>query len=202
MQEMKRQRQKLRGIVPHVRTLPQRSRTKANNLSLEHNMSEVIHLHPLVFTLQDVITGCGFLAGILVTGKAVMEHEDGKWWMYGVCPGGLAGSGDTPNEAFIDFRTRYKEALFDLATECAGFLQFQAEVKKFYAEDKREGERWDAALQFLREHEDCVTDNFKKLPRAADGDYHLSIQVSRLEKKKKADLIPANNISDRLAKAA
>ena len=165
-------------------------------------MSESVHLHPLVFTLQDVVTGCGFLAGIVVTGKAVMAHEDGKWWMYGVCPGGLAGSGASPNEAFIDFRTRYKEALFDLAEECKGFVRFQAAVKDFYSEDKHEGARWDEALRILRENEHCVSEPFKKLPRKKPGEYELRIQIDRLETKPPAQLKPANNIQDSLAKAA
>jgi hypothetical protein len=165
-------------------------------------MSEAIHLHPLVFTLQDVVTGCGFLAGIVVNGKAVMEQEDGKWWMYGVCPGTLAGSGATPNEAFIDFRNRYKETLFDIAEECSGFIQFRTAVKEFYTEDAKEGARWDAALKFLREHEECVTEPFNKLPRKKDDEYELGISVQRLERKRESQLKPANNIPDSLAKAA
>jgi hypothetical protein len=165
-------------------------------------MSEMIHLHPLVFTLQDVVTGCGFLAGIVVTGKAVMEHEDGKWWMYGVCPGSVAGSGATPNEAFIDFRNRYKETLFDIAEECEGFLQFHATVKDFYAEDQQESARWDEALDILRKNEQCVTEPFKSMPRKKPDEYELSIQIIRLEKLSKSELKPTSNIQDSLAKAA
>jgi len=166
-------------------------------------MSEVIHLHPLVFTLQDVVTGCGFLAGINVTGKAVMEQEDGKWWMYGVCPGAIAGSGATPNEAFIDFRNRYKEALFDLAEECTSFLMFRNSVKSFFdAEDAQEKARWDESLEILRKNKEAVSEPFKKMPRKKPGDYEVGIMIDRLETKPKAQLTPANNIQDSLAKAA
>jgi hypothetical protein len=165
-------------------------------------MSEMIHLHPVVFTLQDVVTGCGFLAGIVVTGKAVMEHEDGKWWMYGVRPGSIAGSGDTPNEAFIDFRNSYKEALFDIAEESKGFLQFHEAVKDFYTEDKQESVRWEESLAILRRNEQCVTEPFKSMPRRRLEEYQLRIQITRLEKLSKSKLKPANNIQDSLAKAA
>jgi hypothetical protein len=166
-------------------------------------MSELIHLHPFVFTLQDVVTGCGFLAGIVVTGKAVMEHEDGKWWMYGVCPGAVAGSGDTPNEAFIDFRTRYKEALFDMAEECKSFLVFRNAVKAFFeAEDLQESARWDESLKILRENEHAIGELFKKMPRKRASDYTLGIRIDRLETMAKSALTPANNIPDSLAKAA
>jgi len=177
-------------------------REKPNKMKGGANMDEAVRLYPLVFTLRDVVTGCGFLAGIVVTGKAVMEWEDGKWWMYGVCPGAIAGSGDTPNEAFIDFRNGYKETLFDIADECKGFVQFQATVKDFYTEDKQEGARWDEGLKFLREHEDSVAEPFKKLPRKRPDEYELRIQVDRLEKMRKAELNPSKNIPDMLAKAA
>jgi len=165
-------------------------------------MSEMIHLHPLVFTLQDVVTGCGFLAGIVVTGKAVMEHEDGKWWMYGVCPGGIAGSGTTLNEAFTDFRNRYKEALFDIAEECTTFMHFQTAVKGFFSEDMQESARWDEALKVLRANEDAITDPFKRLPRKKPTEYHLGITIDRLEKMTKSELNPKKNIQDCWAKAA
>ena len=165
-------------------------------------MSKAIHLHPLVFTLQDAVTGCGFLAGIVVTGRAVMEQEDGKWWMYGVCPGGLAGSGTTPNEAFADFRNRYKETLFDIAAECKEFVQFQSAVKELYAEDAQESTRWEEALAFLRKNEDSVSEPFKSMPRRKTGEYELRIQIDRLEKLSKAELKPTKNIPDVLAKAA
>jgi len=165
-------------------------------------MNELIHLHPLVFTLQDIVTGCGFLAGIVVTGKAVMEHEDGKWWMYGVCPGGIAGSGASPNEAFVDFRNRYKEALFDMADECGGFPQFEKAVREFFAEDEHENVRWDTALNILRKNEHCITEPFNTLPRKRPSDYELGIRIERLEQMKKSELKPTNNIQDSLAKAA
>lgn len=165
-------------------------------------MSDRIHLHPLVFTLQDVVTGCGFLAGINVTGKAVMEHEDGKWWMYGVCPGGLAASGDTPNEAFLDFRNRYKETLFDIAEECGGFLAFRNAVKEFFAEDVQENARWDAALTILRQNEHCLSEEFTKVPRKRPDEFQVGITIDRLEKKTASELKPANNVQDSLAKVA
>jgi hypothetical protein len=166
-------------------------------------MNELIHLHPLVFTLQDVVTGRGFLAGIVVTGKAVMEQEDGKWWMYGVCPGAVAGSGDTPNEAFVDFRNRYKEALFDMAEEFSSFLLFRKAVQEFFdQEDVRENARWDEGLKILRQNEDGISEVFKKLPRKQPGDYKLGIRIDRLEKMTKSALKPANNIQDSLSKVA
>ena len=55
--------------------------------------------HPIMLTLKDAISGQGFLAGITLSGRALMRHEDGKWWMYGVRPGGIA-------ECFLLHRAR------------------------------------------------------------------------------------------------
>ena len=166
-------------------------------------MTETIHLHPLVFTLQDAVTGRGFLAGITVTGKAVMEHEDGKWWMYGVCPGAIAGSGETPNEAFLDFRNRYKNVLFDMAEEFTSFLSFRSAVQQFFAaEDEQEKERWEAALVTVRNHPRAIPEPFKKLPRKEAGDYELGIRIEQLEKMRQSAMKPANNVQDSLSKAA
>jgi hypothetical protein len=66
--------------------------------------------HPLMITLRDAISGDGFLAGITLSGRALMRKEDdGKWWMYGVRPAALAESGTTVEEAFLHFRGRYQE---------------------------------------------------------------------------------------------
>jgi hypothetical protein len=163
----------------------------------------MIHLHPLVFTLQDAVTGRGFVAGITVTGKAVMEHEDGQWWMYGVCPGAIAGSGETPNEAFTDFRNRYREALFDMAEEYASFLPFRGAVQQFFEEkDVHEESRWNEALKIVRENDHAIPEQFKKLPRKTAGDYQLGIRIDRLEKMRQSALKPANNVQDSLSKVA
>src|ERR1039457_2003600 len=90
----------------------------------KENMNELKH-HPLLITLRDAISGDGFLAGITLSGRALMRKEDdGKWWMYGVRPAGLAESGNTPEETFLRFRGRYKEILFDLAEENHNFNGF------------------------------------------------------------------------------
>ena len=81
--------------------------------------------HPIMVTLRDVISGTDFLAGITLAGRALMRNEDGQWWMYGVRPAGIAESGGTIDEAFLRFRNRYKEVLFDLAEENKTFDSFR-----------------------------------------------------------------------------
>ena len=73
--------------------------------------------HPIMLTLQDSISGNGFLARITMSGRALMRQEDGKWWMYGVRPAAIAASGDNIDEAFRQFRAAYWEILADMAQE-------------------------------------------------------------------------------------
>jgi hypothetical protein len=80
--------------------------------------------HPIMITLQDTISGNGFLAKITLSGRTLMRQEDDKWWMYGVRPAAIAESGCTVAEAFLRFRQAHKEVLFDIVRhfgiqECA-----------------------------------------------------------------------------------
>lgn len=167
-------------------------------------MTELIHLHPLVFTLQNAIEGCGFLAGITVRGKAVMEQdENGEWWMYGVCPGALAGGGETPSEAFQNFMNRYKEVLFDIADECQNFLAFKSRIEGFFrVEDSEERARWDRALEIVRQNESAIPEQFNKIPRQKADDFRTEIVIERLEKKDSEQYRPKNNIQNTMLQAA
>jgi predicted RNase H-like HicB family nuclease len=109
--------------------------------------------HPIMITLRDTISGDGFLAGITLSGRALMRKEEGKWWMYGVRPAALAESGETIEEAFARFRNRYKEVLFDLAEENATFDSFKVAVEQFFYEtdaDSEDERLWEEALKAIR----------------------------------------------------
>src|SRR5258708_38636543 len=91
--------------------------------------------HPILLTLQDSVSGDGFLARITMSGRALMRREDdGKWWMYGVRPAGIATSGENIEDAFLRFRSRYKEILFDIAQESQSFNDFSIAVERFFNE--------------------------------------------------------------------
>lgn len=165
-------------------------------------MNEMINRHPLLFTLQDAVAGCGFLAGITVNGKALMQNEDGKWWMYGVCPGAIAESGTTPDEAFLRFRKRYKEVLFDIAEDCEDFSGFKKQVEDFFnAIDDEEQGLWNRALEIVRANNSSIPKQFKELPRKDANTHILGIEVERLESNHR-QFKPADNVQDTLSKAA
>lgn len=158
--------------------------------------------HPLIFTLRDTVSGDGFLAGITLCGRALMVEEDGKWWMYGVRPGAIAESGDTPPESFAKFRNRYKEVLFDIAHDCKKFADFKREVERFFNEaDEEEERRWNESLAAVRACSGCPPEPFSALPRETPEASPAKISVEKLSAEGRK-FKPSDNMKDKLAKAA
>ena len=133
-----------------------------------------------------------------------MEQDENKeWWMYGVYPGAIAAGGETPNEAFLNFRNRYKDVLFDLAEESGAFLGFKNATEKFFnAVDQQELTRWNGALAKVRELCCDPPEPFGEMPRKKAEDASLEILIERLENRKPQQFKPTNNIQDSVAQAA
>ncbi len=165
-------------------------------------MTEINH-HPLIFTLQDAISGNGFLAGVILVGRALMQRdEDGKWWLYGVCPGGLAESGDSPQETFLRFRNRYREVLIDIAQEVPTFAEFKQEVERFFHEvDEQDASRWDETLAAIRSANVPPPTPFSELPREKPEQKPCAITVEELSREGK-QFRPSYNVVDTFSKAA
>jgi hypothetical protein len=160
--------------------------------------------HPIMVTLQDSITGNGFVARITLSGRALMRKEDdGKWWMYGVRPAGIAASGENIEEAFLSFRGRYKNILFDIAQESPTFKDFQTEVERFFneADSDDEDERlWEAALTAIRGASCQPPAPFSNLPRRSPESNPSFIKVERVDAEAKdRRLMPSDNVPDTYA---
>ena len=155
--------------------------------------------HPLMLTLKDVISGNGFLCGVTLSGRALMRQEDGKWWMYGVRPAGLAGSGETVDETFSDFRKRYKEELFDIAEEASTFEGFRLEVQRFFDEpDPTDEGLWNEALLEIRDGQDeTPAEPFSRLLRESPESNPAKIIIDRLDGAN-MKFKPSDNVSDTL----
>ncbi len=109
-------------------------------------------VYPLLFTFRDVIAGNGFLAGVAVDGRAVLEEspEDGAWF-YGVDPGGIAGHGETSQEAHQEFREVYRSILDDISAEAADFPAFEALVTEFLSSINRPNEeQWLESVELVK----------------------------------------------------
>jgi hypothetical protein len=162
--------------------------------------------YPVMFTVRDTVSGNGFLAGVTLTGRAVMcNEEDGKWWIYGVRPGAIAESGTTPQEAFLRFRNSYKNVLFDYASCAAKYENFRDAVDAFYHQpDNEEEARWMSAFKALRSGEAKPEPPFfSTLPKEDPEKRPTSIGIERMDIGS-ARFSPTDNVSDNLlmAKAA
>jgi len=153
--------------------------------------------HPLLFTYQDTVSGEGFLAGITLSGRALMEEEDSQWWMYGVRPGTIVESGSSPQEAYLRFKNRYMEILFDIANESSTFEAFKQEIERFfYQPDPEEEQRWEESLKAIRRGRE-VSQPFSDLPRQAPEDRPSSVAVKRLDNAELNRFMPSDNALDR-----
>jgi hypothetical protein len=165
----------------------------------KENMNELKN-HPLLITLRDAISGDGFLAGITLSGRALMRKEDdGKWWMYGVRPAALAESGTTIEEAFLRFRGRYREVLFDIAQENSSFEDFRKEVERLFYEPDADGEDerlWEDALTAIRTGKASAPDEFSALDRKSPETNPSQITVELLSPAVGKRFMPSDNVRD------
>ncbi len=154
--------------------------------------------HPIMITLQDAVSGNGFLGGVTMSGRALMRKEDdGKWWMYGVRPAAIAESGTTPDEAFLRFRASYKETLLDIAQESESFELFKEQVENFFSEvdaDDEDARLWERALASIRTNCIAPPEPFSKLPRESPESKPSQVTIERLDTKN--NFVPSDNVAD------
>jgi hypothetical protein len=140
--------------------------------------------HPILITLQDTISGEGFLARITVSGRTLMRQEqDGKWWMYGVRPAAIAESGGTIDEAFLRFRQAHTHVLLDMVKESQNFDEFRAEVERFFNAGDADEQSWEDALRTVRDGHLTPPEPFSKLSRQSPDSRPPRIEVERLDGK-------------------
>jgi hypothetical protein len=156
--------------------------------------------YPVLFTFQDVVSGNGFLSGVTMRGRAIMrKEEDGKWWIYGVHPGGMAHNAESAMEAYSNFRNSYRTVLFDIAEESSNFEAFKTEVERFYWEcGQGEEERWNADVQTLRSGELKPEEPFSTLPRLTPEARPCEVAIERLDQIASNQFSSKKNIADRL----
>lgn len=111
--------------------------------------------YPLLFTFRHKVEGNNYLADVKAYGRLLAEEEeDGKWWMYGVNPGGLAASGSTRAEAYGEFRETLTKVLYDIAADVPDFYDFRAAAQRFFYEtDKETVSGWEAARELVKRGE-------------------------------------------------
>jgi hypothetical protein len=108
--------------------------------------------YPLLFSFSDKVAGKGYLAAFTAHGAALAGKEEEGWWVYGVKPGGLAESGTTLPEAYVEFRKSLLKVLFDLAAEAPDFYAFRRAATEFFNEvNEPTRAEWEAARALVRQ---------------------------------------------------
>ncbi|MCC7173411.1 MAG: hypothetical protein IT459_23400 [Planctomycetes bacterium] len=106
---------------------------------------------PLLFNFKQIVLGNGFIAGVRMTGRALMEEGDGEVWINGVSPASIAGGGQDRTSAFVDFRQGWESVLFDIADGVGSFEEFKGECERFLRSSVASLDRdWDDALAEVR----------------------------------------------------
>jgi predicted RNase H-like HicB family nuclease len=159
-------------------------------------------VYPLVFGIRHAIAGRGFLAGVSINGRALLEvDEDGLWWMTGVEPGGVAASGETPDAAYASFRETLRLILFDSAHLTDSLASFEGDVKSLgHQRNEAAAARWDVARQEIRAGATVDADFAAALPRLTK-DVTCGVTIMRLDKTEHA-FKPQDNKPDKLLTAA
>jgi hypothetical protein len=129
--------------------------------------------YPIFCGFDEVVTGRGFIARIVATGRALAAEDLDGWWMYGVNPGAMAVPGKSLNEAHLELREAFRKVLLDFASDAANFKAFKNAVEKFFAATNVPNEHdWLDAVRNVRNGELKLDD----LPRVDAGSpYRISV---------------------------
>jgi hypothetical protein len=112
---------------------------------------------PLLFSFQQPVFGKGFLAGVRMDGRALLEQEDGEFWISGVAPIGFAVGNADLGCAFTEFRKAWVAVLFDIANESNSFEEFKDACEKFLGSKAHHiTEEWNASLEETRRAQAAV----------------------------------------------
>ncbi len=134
---------------------------------------------PLLFSFRQVVFGDGFVAGVSMSGRALLEEggPDGEFWISGVAPVGFAGGGADRGIAFTEFRNAWVTVLFDIAAESSSFDEFRTACAEFLnATTPGTTAGWDAALAEVRQ-KNYVDPTLRR--QVADG-HGVSFEVTDL----------------------
>lgn len=137
--------------------------------------------NPLLFGFRDAVAGNGFMASVHLNGRALMEFEDGEWWVSGVEPGGILASGATPHEAYAAFREAVRTVLFDSASLTENFAAFERDVQALAGQKNEVAEtRWEQARGDIRGGAEPDNEFAAGLPRVTKP-IACSVRVVRLD---------------------
>lgn len=105
---------------------------KTQRMSAEWREEGIEMIYPLVFGFPTSVLGEGWVAGVGLSGAAVVTKEtDGEYIAHGLKPGGVAGVGSTLTEAYLAYKEEVQTVLYDMAGN-ASFDAFRDGVLEFF----------------------------------------------------------------------
>lgn len=135
------------------------------------------HPLPLLFGRRELVEGNGFVASVILSGRALLTEEDDEHWVEGVNPGGFSANGQSAQEALGKFCDELRAILYEIALEAPSFEAFKAETERFYDETNNVARaEWESAVLAVRAgeiHADWL------VPRPADSPQGVEVRLVR-----------------------
>ncbi|HHM12499.1 MAG TPA: hypothetical protein ENJ16_03030 [Planctomycetaceae bacterium] len=150
-------------------------------------MSKELRQIPLVFSFAHPIVGKGFVAGVRIDGRALLEVEDvdgsHQTWITGITPVGIAACGGDRSVAFTEFRKMWLEAVIDIAYDSTSFDEFRSKCEEFHlSQVDHMTLLWKTAVDAIRR------DHYRdEALRTGDADKNVSCEVVDLTTAAAAD---------------
>lgn len=131
---------------------------------------------PVLFARHDLILGNGFIAGVMISGRALMTQEnDTEFWFEGINPCGFSARGESAAEAYRAFETEYQKVLFDIAADSPDYEAFHAEAEAFFSNvSPTLLADWEAAVMAVRRGEHSSP--WLRTTRKPDSEPQISIK--------------------------
>ena len=157
--------------------------------------------YPLIFKFSRPVKTDNYHVAVSAQGRILMKPEFGKWWVYGVAPGGLAESGETPNEAYLNYMNSFWGVIHDISCDNSDYHSFIQEVNVFIkAINEGEEKEWEEARSCIRDGQLKETDPFSSLPKETRESYARALfdRLDTEEKRQNQALEPKKYNNDEL----
>jgi hypothetical protein len=154
--------------------------------------------YPLIFKFTRPIKTDNYHVVVSTRGRILMKQEFEKWWVYGVAPGGLAESGESPKEAYFNFMNSFWEIIQDISCEQQDYFSFMNDTNSFIKTASHpEEEEWQEARNTVRSNQMESDDPFNDLEKITRESYP-NATYERLDTKQQTCQIEDNKNSDQL----
>ncbi len=105
---------------------------------------------PLFLNYRFPVVGHGFVVGITLKGRILVEEDGGEFWAYGVNPGGVSGQGGSVDAALAAFNAQMHVAINDLAEVARSHEEFAAEIRDSFRTNLAYERAWNEAILAVR----------------------------------------------------